>query len=897
YSSAPLSRICVTVIALCLLPASILAKESTVLPRPPELEPAIQFWTRVYTEVSSQGGLVHDDRELNVVYDVVHFPPETSRRARAKRVKEVKQYYRNMLLTLSQGKRQDLSPDARRVLAQWPEDVTNRTLRAAADRVRFQLGQADKFRAGLIRSGAWEKHIQETFSKMGLPMELAALPHVESSYNPVARSHVGAVGLWQFTRSTGRRYMRVDHIVDERWDPFQSTIAAAQLLEHNYNVIGSWPLAITAYNHGSAGMRLAVEKLGTDDIVTIIRNYNGRTFGFASRNFYVAFLAALDVANNSQKYFGKLYRDTPADTVIVEVPDYMNIATIKRALGVDGEILMENNPALRPPVWRGSKYVPRGYELRLPRNIAHDSAETVLASTAPSERYSTQKRDQFYTVERGDTLSLIAARFNTSAQELTELNGLRSKHFIVAGQTIRLPYPEGAASTTLAAAGPPEVEPIELPADGLYSVRRGDTLASLARRFAVREEDLVAVNGLSNRHLIHPGQTLRLGSVAAGSDEASAGEPLASTKVDDTETTLASATNEVGVLEVTETATSGNEITEAPPAQQTAELQLALSAESDNALMGSEETAGAKPAQPLSDKAPSELASTPVTSVPLSEVQLQELGLPGAGEVPLLVAVGNPPPSGNESLGVKAPLLLDALSNPDRAKPDSHEPPSIEQADPLLANLPAEAGESPVGDDDTTEIAGGEMSDAEIVAVESAEPASAEEAESLGPTLPAAVHPALSADPSNYSVASDNTIEVEAAETLGHYAEWLQIRASRLRQINKLNYGQPVVTGDRLQLDFSRVSPEQFEQQRLAYHSALQDTFFGQFQITGANEHVVQWGDSLWLLARRTYDVPVWLLRQYNPDLDLDAVRPGTRVIFPRVERRQQGTPEPSSSL
>ena len=180
------------------------------------------------------------------------------------------------------------------------------------------------------------------------------------------------------------------------------------------------------------------------------------------------------------------------------------------------------------------------------------------------------------------------------------------------------------------------------------------------------------------------------------------------------------------------------------------------------------------------------------------------------------------------------------------------------------------------------------------VAVESAEPASPEEAAVLGPTLPTAVHPALSADPSDYSVASDHTIEVQSAETLGHYAEWLQLRASRLRYINKMKYGQALMIGRRVQLDFSRVTPEEFEQQRLAYHSELQEMFFGQFQITGSHEHVVQWGESLWLLSRRTYDVPVWLLRQYNPNLDLNAVHPGTSVIFPRVEHRHEGTPQPS---
>ena len=129
------------------------------------------------------------------------------------------------------------------------------------------------------------------------------LPHVESSFNAAAYSKVGAAGLWQFMRSTGRRYMRVDDAVDERLDPYRSTEAAAQLLAYNYRVLGSWPLALTAYNHGAAGMRRAKESVGTDDFVKINRTYNSRTFGFASRNFFPSFLAALTIDENPGEIF------------------------------------------------------------------------------------------------------------------------------------------------------------------------------------------------------------------------------------------------------------------------------------------------------------------------------------------------------------------------------------------------------------------------------------------------------------------------------------------------------------------------------------------------------------------------------------------------------------------
>src|SRR5690606_9254289 len=120
----------------------------------------------------------------------------------------------------------ELSREEQRIRDLWGEEGTRQRLLQATNEIRFQLGQADRFREGLIRAGAWATHIAETFANRGLPPELAVLPHVESSFNPSAYSKVGAAGLWQFMRSTGRRYLRIDSEVDDRLDPFRSTEAA-----------------------------------------------------------------------------------------------------------------------------------------------------------------------------------------------------------------------------------------------------------------------------------------------------------------------------------------------------------------------------------------------------------------------------------------------------------------------------------------------------------------------------------------------------------------------------------------------------------------------------------------------------------------------------------------------
>lgn len=114
---------------------------------------------------------------------------------------------------------------------------------------------------------------------------------------PRARSKAGAVGLWQFIKATGKRYLTITRRRDDRRDPIRATEAAARLLKHNYEALGSWPLAITAYNHGKEGMLAARVAVGSSAIEDIISGYTGPRFGFASRNFYAEFLAALEVVH------------------------------------------------------------------------------------------------------------------------------------------------------------------------------------------------------------------------------------------------------------------------------------------------------------------------------------------------------------------------------------------------------------------------------------------------------------------------------------------------------------------------------------------------------------------------------------------------------------------------
>lgn len=485
---------------------------SSSLPRPAGLEPEIGFWRKIFGEVTTGEALVHDNRHLGIVYEKLDLSDLKSDGARQRAMDEAKARYVRILTRLASGDRSNLGKAERHVLALWAGRPGNDTLRGAAERVRVQQGLSDRFLQGYVRAGRWEDHIRVSLRDSGVPEDLAALPHVESSFNPEARSYVGASGLWQFTAGTGRRFMRIDSAVDERRDPYRSSEAAARLLKANYGELDSWPLAVTAYNHGTGGMRRAIRAVGTDNIETIVRNYDGPAFGFASRNFYVSFLAAEEVERNVEKYFGPVRRDPPEKLTEIEMPAYLSANTLEQTLGVPRETLQAYNPSLLPAIWLGKKHVPRGYTLRLPDSVS--DADARLARIPGNERRTAQVSDpspRTHRVRSGETLSGIAARHGTSASRLASLNGLSKKNLIRVGQTLKLPGGPAAAAGS-AQAGRPTAGKA---GSKTYVVRRGDNLALIAKRTGVPQRQLMAINSLDNPNRIYPGQRLRL----AGSSE------------------------------------------------------------------------------------------------------------------------------------------------------------------------------------------------------------------------------------------------------------------------------------------------------------------------------------------------------------------------------------------
>jgi membrane-bound lytic murein transglycosylase D len=539
-----LARFLVSLVML-LLTASLQADEND-FPIPANIRPAVDFWKRVYTEVDTQSGFLHDNLNLAIVYEAL--PRDSARidQRRKQLISDIK--------VLASGRRSDLTASQQRILELWGSNISNERLALAAGSIRWQLGQSDRFREGLTRSGAYRQHIEAVARSKGMPVELAALPHVESSFHPGAFSSAAASGMWQFMRESAQRFMRVDAIVDERLDPYKASYGAMDMLKLDYQALGSWPLALTAYNHGANGIARAVRDTGSRDIGKIISDYRGSRFGFASRNFYPQFLAVLEVERDVERYFGKIAMHRQPEFVEYELPAFLDATVVAGTLGVSLQDLKRDNPALQPVIWNGNKRIPKGYMLKIDRSAFSGNLVASMDAIPANQFFTDQIPDVSYTVRSGDSLSVIASRYKTSVSELVTINQLRDRNSIRAGQNLILPQQNGGMPTLVVSNAAAQ----SVPDSGRYDVRRGDTLTTIASRYKVATATLMALNNLNSRSVIYPGQTLRL---AAEATQPMAAAPVAeqleeSLQVMDAEVTIASVVDEVAVVPAAESVAS-----------------------------------------------------------------------------------------------------------------------------------------------------------------------------------------------------------------------------------------------------------------------------------------------------------------------------------------------------
>lgn len=408
-------------------------------------ERRVDFWRSIYAEYSDHDVVFHDRDNLAVIYGVVHFPKgpyeaSSSERNQQKRTLEIKKAEIEAILSdmmrLGNSPAR-LGPQHRHMLSilnkAGYDQPSSKLFKHFSDNIRYQRGVKNRFQAGVIRSGRYLAQMEEIFERYGLPTELTLLPHVESSFNYQAYSKVGAAGIWQFMPATGRQYLSVGHSIDERLSPLKATEAAAQFLKRNQEVLRSWPLAVTAYNHGRAGMARAQKQHGSD-LPRIIQEYRSRTFGFASKNFYSEFLAAVEVAKNYKKYFGHLKLDLPLEFEMLPIRRTLHLSHLP---DISADVLRDYNPELTSRVW-SSKMLPGGFALRVPVDKAEALQAALKGSAGAATLQPKSRKVVRHRVRPGENLIAIASRFGVSARQIQQGNGIRNANRIYPGQVLAI---------------------------------------------------------------------------------------------------------------------------------------------------------------------------------------------------------------------------------------------------------------------------------------------------------------------------------------------------------------------------------------------------------------------------------------------------------------------------
>jgi len=352
---------------------------------PEKLKGRVLFWVNIYAIYPLSTAIIHDKSDPAIVYEVLDLSYVFNDKRLSQAGKEVrfnklvedkKREIKNILKDISRTK----NPNNFLAKTSGDRKIKNIVIRAmkkgadiknAWQNVRVQTGQKDSILDGLKSSFKYLPVIEDIFKESGLPWELTRIPFVESSFNIRANSKVGAKGIWQIMGETGKNFMQTTSFYDERYSPFKASAVAAKLLKENYGLFNSWPLAITAYNCGPSSLQKASKQLKTKDINAIISGYKGKSFGFASQNFYSEFLAALYVTVYYEKIFGHIERGNPLSFYYVAMDKDISVKDLAEISGLSTGEIASYNPELSTKMLKGEMPVKKGSKMKLPPRASY----------------------------------------------------------------------------------------------------------------------------------------------------------------------------------------------------------------------------------------------------------------------------------------------------------------------------------------------------------------------------------------------------------------------------------------------------------------------------------------------------------------------------------------------
>lgn len=360
------------------------------------------------------------------------------------------------------------------------------------------------FERHLKRGETLRPIIESVLIDKGMPTDLYYLALIESGFIPSARSHKAAVGVWQFMKGTGQRYgLRSNYYVDERRDPIRATIAASGYLSDLYRVFQSWFLAFSAYSTGEGRVLNAIMRHETRNYWKLIEK---KALHRETRNYVPKFIAAAWVARNAEKYGISIPESTPwPELQGVRVPSGISLTKVSSVTGISLKDIKTYNPHLLRGV------IPPGrssYSLWLPKFQVNQDTELALLKLKPVRSAQTRAlANGSYKIRRGDSLYSIARKFGVKTSELKNVNNLNSNR-LIAGRFLHIPGQEDQQPVSKPKTSRKQKQS-QKPLRGLYTVRRGDSLYSIARAHGTSISALKHANQL-RRNAIRPGQKLKL---------------------------------------------------------------------------------------------------------------------------------------------------------------------------------------------------------------------------------------------------------------------------------------------------------------------------------------------------------------------------------------------------
>lgn len=382
--------------------------------------------------------------------------------------------------------------------------------------VAWYTNRPEYMRRMVERSQLYLYHIVEEVEKRGMPTEVALLPMIESAFNPKAYSTSHASGIWQFIPSTGKNFgLEQNWWYDGRRDVTAATDAALDYLQKLHDMFGSWELAFAAYNWGEGSVQRAIAKNRKKGLPT---DYLSLTMPAETRNYLPKLMAVKQIIMDPAARNLTL-ASIPNRPYFVSIPttQHIDLAVAARLAKMPLHDFVSLNPAYNRPVInaKGSR------SLLLPVDKADLFTSNLESYDKPLVSWKS------YTPARGEKIDNVARRFSISVARLKEINSITKRNKLSAGQTLLVPLSRNEAAVPTfneaqRAVEPEETEPLPVSSRLIYAVKKGDTLASIAKRHKVSATQIKALNNLrsnrlgSGQKLVIRQETLAKRNLAAG---------------------------------------------------------------------------------------------------------------------------------------------------------------------------------------------------------------------------------------------------------------------------------------------------------------------------------------------------------------------------------------------